>query len=141
MSLALLGFLAVLGVSLVVALVHFSGGSRDAEFHDNDAVRMRFGIDYPDFKAASVVISSDHKTALLLDDTGNETGLVMAMGIHSLTRLLDAASIKSLVRKAKVIEIVLNDMTLPKVVFICGNEAMALLIINTLAPKHTAGEQ
>jgi hypothetical protein len=123
MSLALLGLLVVIGVSLVVGLVHLSGGSRGVEFRDNDVVKQRFAIDFPDFKPSSIVISSDHQVALLLGDGGDDTGLVVVMGAHSLTRMLNAASIKSLERRAKFIEIELDDMTMPKVVFTCGNEA------------------
>ncbi len=121
MSLLLLLVLVLFGVSLVVGAVYLAGGSRKFSFADAGEVKPRFLLDYPDFDSKEIVISDDNNVAILFGDAPNMAGLVLAMGTHSITRMLDADLLISIVRSDKGLVLGLRDMTLPKVEFVLSN--------------------
>ncbi len=132
MTLALLAILVVVGVSLVVALVHFSGGSVTATITDDYSALERFMADFPDIEAPLVFLSRDRKTALVLNSRSNQIGLVTTMGANLVTREPGFA-IKHVTQSASDnIEIELDDLTLSRVVFACKDEEQANRIMKYL---------
>lgn len=115
MSLTVLILLVVIGVSVVVGAVHLAGGSKQKLLADADAARKRFLIDFPEFDITGVLVSADHKKALLINETGTHAGLVVVMGAHSLTRMVDQTLLKSVFRSKTEIVLALTDLTLPVV--------------------------
>lgn len=87
MSLPVLVAIVVFGIALLVAAVHFTGGSRKARLADARQARDRFAQDYPDEQAVSVRLTSDSQTAFLELGRGR-LGIVQAIGDCFLTRLV-----------------------------------------------------
>ncbi len=121
MSLPLLLVLVLVGVSLVVGAVHLAGGTRKLSLQNMGQVKQRFLLDYPDFTGEEIIVSDDNNVAILFGDVSGNTGLVLAMGTHSLTRMLDADLLISITRSDKGLMFGLKDMTLPNVEFVFSN--------------------
>ncbi len=113
MPLSILAILVVFGVCLIVGIAHLLSGMTSRTFETEQAVKKRFAIDFPGFEPVDVVLSTDHKSALLFSDRKSEAGLVISIGAHSLTRLLSSQAIRSLNNDDGKIMLGLNDMTLP----------------------------
>ena len=122
MTLPLLLLLVVIGVSLVVGAVHLAGGSKTSSLLDENKVLERFAIDFPDYSSRRVVLASDHNVAVLLNDRSAIAGLVVVMGAHSLTRILDANFLISVTRSDMGLVLGLADMTLPVVELVLSSE-------------------
>lgn len=110
MNLVVLVAMVVVGVSMVVLLVHVTGGSRRARLADADAARQRFLTDHPDLPVGAVVLTADGDAAFLALD-GRLFGLVQAVGSHFLTRLLDGGAMARIARDGASIELALADFT------------------------------
>ncbi len=115
MTLPLLLLLVVIGVSLVVGAVHLAGGSKISALTDENSAIERFAVDFPEFVSTKIVLSSDHNVAVLINDRSVNAGIVVVMGAHSLTRILDADFLNSVTRSDKGLVLGLADMTLPVV--------------------------
>ncbi len=122
MTLPLLLLLVVIGVSLVVGAVHLAGGSTTSLLLDEEKVLERFAIDFPEFTSTKIVVASDHNVAVLLNDRSAIAGLVVVMGAHSLTRILDTGFLNSVTRRDTGLVLGLADMTLPVVGIVLSNE-------------------
>ena len=122
MTLPLLLLLVVIGVSLVVGAVHLAGGSKNSSLLDENKALERFAFDFPDFECSRVVLASDHNVAVLINDRSANAGLVVVMGAHFLTRILDADFINSVTRSDNGLVLGLADMTLPVVDIVLSNE-------------------
>ena len=122
MALPLLLMLVVIGVSLVVGAVHLAGGSKTSQLRDENTALERFAFDFPDFLASKTMLASDHNVAVLIDEKSANAGLVVVMGAHSLTRLLDANFLNSVTRSNNGLVLGLADMTLPVVDIVLSNE-------------------
>lgn len=121
MSLPLLLVLVLVGVSLVVGAVHLAGGSRKHRISNEDEARQRFFEDFPEFSSDKIILGTDHNVAVLLNDSSKAAGLVVVMGVHSLTRLLDHSLLNSVTRSNQGLVFGLADMTLPIVDIVLGN--------------------
>ncbi len=122
MTLPLLLLLVVIGVSLVVGAVHLAGGSKISALDDENSALERFSVDFPEFVSTKIVLASDHNVAVLINDRSDNAGLVVVMGAHSLTRILDANFLNSVTRSDKGLVLGLADMTLPVVDIVLSNE-------------------
>ena len=100
MSLPVLAALVVVGVGLIVALIHFTGGSRKASIANGDAARERFAVDYPNIEVRDVHLTADHRSAFL-ETADGRIGLVHAIGVKFLTRLLVPADVASMRRNGE----------------------------------------
>ena len=109
MPLWLLGLLVAGGISLIVYLVHASGGSRNAAFSGEAAALSRWAEDFPGPLPKTVVLSADCETAVL--DFDGFTGLVTAVGDCFLTRQLHPADIKFARADGALLELCLRDFT------------------------------
>ena len=132
MTLPLLLLLVVVGVSLVVGAVHLAGGSKASALLDETAALERFSVDFPEFMSTKTVLASDHNVAVLINDRSVNAGLVVVMGAHSLTRILDANFLNSVTRSDKGLVLGLADMTLPVVDMVLSNEEDILEIEDCL---------
>lgn len=92
MSLAILVPLVIVGVSLVIATIHFSGLSKRARIEDEAAARARYAFDYPLDHVASVDLTGDRRAAFLMLADG-AVGIVQCFGDRYVTeRLLAGGS-------------------------------------------------
>jgi hypothetical protein len=139
MALPLLLLLVVVGVSLVVGAVHLAGGSKISQLQDKNAALERFAFDFPDFTASKTLLALDHNVAVLTNDKSAIAGLVVVMGTHSLTRLLDADILNSVTRSNKGLALGLSDMTLPIVDIVLSSEEDILEIESCLKYVINAG--
>ena len=113
MPLYVLAILVVTGVALIVAVVHFAGGSAAVEPIDEQSALDRFALDFPNCEIERVVVSSDREAALLFLKGARETGLVQRMGRRSLTRMLTAEMLKNVDESDAGLRLHLKDFTLP----------------------------
>lgn len=87
MSLTVLVAIVVIGIAAVLVAVHASGGTRAAELANADQARRRFAEDFPNETIAEVLLTTPPTAAFLLLD-GTRTGIVQAVGMHFLTRIV-----------------------------------------------------
>lgn len=113
MSLPVLAALVVIGVGLIVAAIHFTGGSRWASLDTPEAARERFAIDFPNLAIDRTCVTLDRRSAFLELSNG-QVGLVHAVGAKFLTRLYGPIDIASLRRSGpSAILIRFSDFTFP----------------------------
>lgn len=87
MSLAILVPLVVVGVSLVVLAIHFSGLSRPARIGSDEEVRARYAYDYPLDTVQSMDVTTDRRAAFLAVE-GGVLGIVESFGDGYVTERL-----------------------------------------------------
>lgn len=113
MSLPILAALVVIGVGMIVAAIHFTGGSRAASIDTAEAAVERFAIDYPDLSIGRTHVTLDRRSAIL-EVADSRVGLVHAVGAKFLTRLYGPADVTSLRRSGQsAILIRFSDFTFP----------------------------
>jgi hypothetical protein len=113
MSLPVLAALVVIGVGMIVAAIHFTGGSRIASIDKPEDARERFAIDYPSLAIVGTHVTLDRRSAFLEIADGS-MGLVHAVGARFLTRLYRPADVASLRRSGQTaILIRFSDFTFP----------------------------
>jgi len=133
MSLPVLAALVVIGVGMIVAAIHFTGGSRAASLDTPDAARGRFAIDYPNLAIGRVHVTLDRRSAFLEVADGG-VGLVHAIGAKFLTRLYGPADVTSLRRSGQsAILVRFSDFTFPGARFEFENSADADRVAQILA--------
>lgn len=111
MSLWVTLIIVVAGISGIVALVHFTGGSARVRFESKTEVLAMWHNEFPDEPASGVLLEPSGFAALLdLEDGG--TGLLWAMGDEAVGRVLRAGILEQL---ENVLRIELPDMTAPHV--------------------------
>lgn len=86
MSLPFLVALVVGGISLIVLLIHLTGGTRDATLSDARAAMARFAADFPEETVEDTTLTADGRSAFLALSDGR-TGIVQAFGDRFLTRI------------------------------------------------------
>lgn len=113
MSLPVLAALVVIGVGMIVAAIHFTGGSRGASIEKPEDARERFAIDYPNMAIVRTHVTLDRRSAFL-ETADGDMGLVHAVGARFLTRLYRPADVASLRRSGETaILIRFSDFTFP----------------------------
>ncbi len=133
MPLEVLVVLVFVGVLLVVALVHWTGGSRRIKLDNEEMVTARFLTDFPDFVVDEMYLSNDHDVALLLDNKNCKAGVVATMGLHCYTRLMPTHITGSITQNGDMIEIDLDELTVPRIRFLATDEQVADKIVYRLA--------
>lgn len=109
MALWLLGLLVAGGISLIVYIVHAGGGSRPAVLADEGSVLGRWTDDFPEDLPLAIVMSADHKAAIL--QLKRSTGLIVSVGDRFLTRTLVPADVNQVTVDGSTLELQLNDFT------------------------------
>ncbi|MBX3574903.1 MAG: hypothetical protein KF694_21345 [Mesorhizobium sp.] len=133
MSLPVLAALVVIGVGMIVAAIHFTGGSRGASLATPDAARSRFAIDFPSLTIGRTHVTIDRRSAFLEVAEGR-VGLVHAVGAKFLTRLYGPADVTSLRRSGEsAVLIRFSDFTFPGARFEFENSADADRVAHILA--------
>lgn len=90
MSIGLLVMIVAIGIGLVVAAVHYSGGSLKADDRDPGTAILEFGRAYPTEAIRSVILTADGNAAFLRLADGR-TGFLQTMGKHYVARIIDPA--------------------------------------------------
>lgn len=111
MSMPILVAIVAVGILLVVAAAHLTGGSKVATITDDDHARRLFRDDFPDEKPARVEVTADRLSAFL-SLAGGRTGIVQSFGDGYFTRIAgprDVADI--LVRPPATVSIRFRDFT------------------------------
>lgn len=112
MSLPVLVAIVVVGITLCVVAVHFTGGSRQAALEAAEDAARRFGEDFPDEVIRTVRLTSDKRTAFLELD-GNRTGIVQTIGDRFLTRVVTPQDMSAETVEPGILSIRFNDFTWP----------------------------
>jgi hypothetical protein len=132
MALWQLGALVGFGVTLIVFLVHLSGGSRKAVLASDIVARQRFQDDFPALPADRVIRTASGDAGFLLLGDGS-TGLVHAMGDAFLTRHLTPGSVKSVHADGQALTVRFNDFTFPAASYRFDDAAAASTLQQRLA--------
>ena len=140
-SLPILAVMVVFGISLAVAAVHFTGGSRTARLADARAALERFTVDFPDLRPGATYLTTDGGAAFL--DLGQgRTGVVQVIGDRFLTRIVTPADVDlaSLV-ESKVLSLRFKDFTWRGGRFAFADAAAAQAVLTALDPKSQPARQ
>lgn len=132
MQLWQLGLLVGFGVSLIVYLVHATGGSRSAVLADSHAAIARFTEDFPAAKPEKVLLTKSGNAAFLALPDGN-WGLVHAIGDGFLTRILEPAQISGLKADTNRLSLRLADFTFTSAKYEFSDAATASSIARQLS--------
>lgn len=133
MSLPILVLAVVIGISVIVAAIHFSGGSRTATIASAEQAVSRFHDDFPGEAVGAVRLTVSADTAFLELD-GGRVGLVHALGDRFLTRILTPGDVVSCRSSAERLSVRLSDFTFGGGNFIFADAAMADAVAARLAP-------
>lgn len=87
MSLGALIVVVAFAVTLVIGVVHYTGGSRSKSGRDHGEVILEFARAYPGEAIRSITITKDGKASFLRLADG-KTGFLQNMGRHDVARLI-----------------------------------------------------
>lgn len=113
MPLPVLVAMVVVGVSLVVLLVHLTGGSRLAEIANAEQATARFLIDYPEAAVERGIVSADRRDAVLELGDGH-VGLVHVVGSNFLTRFVSRGEMAARASGQGAVDLLTHDLTWPR---------------------------
>lgn len=137
MSLPLLVAIVVIGISLTVLAVHFTGGSKVASIDDADLARGIFARDFPDERPHSVVLTGDRQSAFL-SLPGGRTGIVQSFGDGYFTRVAVPGDVAALaMRQPATVSIRFRDFTWTGGHFAFADAAAAAAVAQALDPKRS----
>ena len=131
MSLAILVPMVVVGVSLVIAAIHFSGLSHRTRIGDEAAVRARFALDYPLDTVVSVEPTADRRAAFLALDDG-AVGIVECFGDRYVTERVTARDLARIERNGAGLALKSRDVTWSGGAYEFNGEAAAARIAGLL---------
>ncbi len=141
MSLGILALLVVVGVGGVVLAIHLSGGTVTATLGSSTTAIDRFAEDFPDADVTEAVLSAD-QTAAILALSGDEAGIVHAVGDRFLTRHLTGNTSFAVRAENEVsLSLQLNDISWrgARLTFASGADRDMALGILTLGGERTDG--
>ncbi|OYR24454.1 hypothetical protein [Brucella anthropi] len=142
MDLRLLLLMVVAGIGFGVLLIHFLGGGlKRSILPDDESVKARFHLDYPEIEIGEICYTDDHRTAFFLL-RGASTGLVHSVGDRFLTRCVTAADVLTLEHKGDT-ELILHmkDFTWPKARFLFSNAEDRERVISWLSGLSGEGSR
>lgn len=135
MSLPVLVAFVVVGISLVVAAVHFTGGSEVAVIDDENHASWIFALDFPDERPIEVMITSDRHSAFL-PLPGGRVGMVQSFGDGFFTRIAAAKDIAAIALREQGLSIRFRDFTWTGGHFRFADEGPAARVAEILDPNH-----
>jgi len=140
-SLPILAVMVVFGISLAVAAVHFTGGSRIARLADARAALERFTVDFPDLCPGATYLTADGRAAFL--DLGQgRTGVVQVIGDRFLTRIVTPADVDlANLEESKVLSLRFKDFTWRGGRFAFADAVVAQAMLTALDPKSQPARQ
>lgn len=121
MPLTILLPMVVLGIAGITLLLHLLGMSRPKLLRDGAEARAAWLDEFPKDAPLRVVVSHDHRAALI--ETALGKGVVWPMGADTTARYLDGAEV---VRTHKGVRIDLPDYTAPRINLTLDAEEVAL---------------
>ncbi len=134
MSLPILVAIVAIGISLTVAAVHFTGGSRPALVADADHARQIFLGDFPDERPSAATLTTDGRSAFLAL-TGGRMGIVQSFGDGFFTRIASPGDVASVqLREPATVSIRFRDFTWTGGRFAFAEVRAAEAIVSALAP-------
>lgn len=141
MSLPVLVAIVAIGIALVVAAVHFTGGTKTAVLGGEAEARQRFADDFPDEQVGDVRLTQARRSAFLRLRDGR-TGVVQGIGGRFLTRIVTPAELVQVWRPdSATVSIRFRDFTWPGGNFRFEDEAEALAVMEMLAPGQQGERQ
>lgn len=141
MSLPVLVAMVVVGISAVIAAVHFSGGSMSAQLSGADQAQQRFAADYPEATARAVLLTEDGATGFMLLDHGS-VGIVHGIGDKYLTRMVARADVLGLdAPDDRTVSLQLRDFTWKGGSFRFANGEAASTLMAALSENAGARRQ
>ena len=111
MSLWVTLVIVTVGISGIIALVHFTGGSTRARLESKAKVLAMWNIEFPDRPAISALLEPSGFAALI-DLENNATGLLWAMGDGVAGRVLTTGSFS---QHGTELRVELPDITAPNI--------------------------
>lgn len=103
--------IVVIGISGIVALVHFTGGSKRVALDRKTDVLAMWANEFPDHPATGALLEPSGGAALIdLEDGG--TGLLWAFGDEAVGRVLNTGALE---QHGDVLRVQLPDFTAPHV--------------------------
>lgn len=111
MSLPVLVALVVIGITVGVLAVHFTGGSKVSAIRDSAHARELFALDFPDESTGDATLTSDHHSAFM-SLPGGRVAIVQSFGDGFFTRTVTSGDIASIkLREPATISIRFKDFT------------------------------
>ena len=106
---------SALSIGLLVALNAFLGGWTAARLLDLDAAAQRIAVDVLGFRAsAEGVLDADKRAALVVEKGGARLGLAVCLGDKVAVRALRPGDVRAVQSQGGVLDLQLDDYTLPK---------------------------
>ncbi len=140
MSLAILVPLVVLGVTLIVATVHFSGLSRMAKVPNSvEELAALFAFDYPQERVSGASVDRAKRAAFLMLESGR-TGVIQAFGDRYVTRLLTPDDLASVAASEASLMLTSRDFTWSGGSFTMENATTAENLAARLSAQRQAKE-
>ena len=140
-SLPVLVVMVVVGISMAVAAVHFTGGSRAIRLADVRQALDRFAVDFPDLRPGKVRLTENGDTAFI-ELTDGHTGIVHAIGDRFLTRIVTPAEIElAKLDSNNVLVLRLQDFTWRGGRFVFADAASARAALTALDPNNQPARQ
>lgn len=112
MTLQLLGLLVVFGISGIVLLVHFTGGSQAVSLLQDDDIRAAWHADWPHDKPLKT-IGNTGGTAALIHLPNDALGLIWSFGADTVSRTLTAGSLRSVKARGETLIVQFNAFDCP----------------------------
>jgi len=112
MSLELLGLLVVFGISAVVMLVHFTGGSRLAQLGADTEVLTAWGADW-DLDKPLEILRNNTGSAAIVVLPDNALGLIWSFGADTVSRKLTPGSVRSITPRGEALILRFRDFDCP----------------------------
>ena len=141
MDLRLLLLMVIAGIGFGVLAIHFlGGGTKRSILADDQMVKARFHLDYPEIEIGEICYTDDHSTAFF-PLKGLRTGLVHSVGDRFLTRCMAASDIVAVEEKGNA-ELVLHmkDFTWPKARLVFSDAADRKKVTNWLSVPSWEGK-
>lgn len=111
MSLPILVALVVVGITVAVLAVHFTGGSKIAAIRDSNHARELFAADFPEERTGEATLTTDrHSAFMTLPD--DRVAIVQSFGDGFFTRAVSASDIATItVREPAIVVVRFKDFT------------------------------
>lgn len=140
-SLPLLVAIVVIGITLTVAAVHFTGGGKVSSIAGAAEARHIFALDFPDERPLSIEVTSDRHSAFLALP-GGRTGIVQSFGDGFFTRIATPGDVAAIaLREPSTVSVRFRDFTWTGGHFAFADATVASRIAQALDPKRNPSQQ
>jgi hypothetical protein len=138
MGLPLLVAIVVVGITMTVLAVHFTGGSKRAALAGEDHAREIFRAEHPDLLTGTVAVTKDGQSAFLALP-GDAIGVVHVLGDGYLTRIFSRKDVgRAAFAEPATVSIRFRDFTWTGGHFTFADATAAKWLAAALAPAGEA---